>query len=77
MTDVDEHDSNAALTPLQDARPAEPVAAPERASAAAPARAAAADEMEDLRRRIRSLEMALAMSGDNNRGRNPSAGDQE
>ena len=86
-TDVDEHDDHdAALSPFKDARedPSEASHAPATTTAAAPAGAAAAAaapaassqaEIDELRRRLRALEMAVAMTPGPGRAKDPSPTD--
>ncbi|HEY0504141.1 MAG TPA: DUF3302 domain-containing protein [Lysobacter sp.] len=79
-TDVDEEaHPNEAFTPLQDAG-IERHRAAENAAADAPVAQAHGDRPEDvgeLKRRIRSLEMALAMANDPRRPRAQNPGDDE
>jgi len=81
-TDIDEHDSGAAVTPLKDARaePAPPTSGTAAASttAAIPSASVAPvpsqnAELEDLRRRLRTLEMAMAMAPGPSRPKDPQA----
>lgn len=75
-TDVDDHDSGSALTPFHDASKASGPVTPEPSTAET---SAAADrnelqlEVDTLQKRIRELEMALAMSG----GRRGAPADRE
>lgn len=78
-TDQDDHDDHdAAVTPFKDASgEREPLAADAHAPARAPAELASpvasstAGELEELRRRLRALEMAVAMSPGPGRPRDP------
>lgn len=80
-TDQDEHDDHdAAVTPFKDASGApQPLLAASPAAAAigpgsAPADIASHAEIEELRRRLRALEMAVAMSPGPGRASAPAAG---
>jgi len=84
-TDQEEHDDHdAAVTPFKDAsgdvvplatdtHATTHAASPANAAAPAAANPASASELEDLRRRLRALEMAMAMAPGPGRGNTPPA----